>query len=164
MKQAKFIHRLTRVMESHKQRLFLYACYRLGSVAEAEDVLQDVYLRLLERQTEVEKVENLSAYIFRTLVNTCSSRAVSPRFVELSSQELSDIGSEPESFEEEAERITLLLALLPEEMREVIRLKIYGGLTFEEVGSTLGLSASTAKRRYYEGLELLRNKYNLLLI
>lgn len=162
MKQTEFIRRLTEVMESHKQRLFRYACYRTGSIAEAEDLLQDVYLRLLERQTEVEKVNNLSAYIFRSLVNACSSRTVAPHFVELSSSEVAELDSEADNFEEEVERITALVAMMPEESREVIRLKIYGGLTFDEVGAALGLSTSTAKRRYYEGLESLRNKYNLI--
>ena len=67
-----------------------------------------------------------------------------------------------DNFEEEVERIHTLVAAMPEESREVIRLKIYAGLTFDEVAETLGFSSSTAKRRYYEGLESLRKKYNLL--
>ena len=88
MKQTEFIRRLTDVMESHKQRLFRYACYRTGSVAEAEDILQDLYLRLLERQHEVEKAANLPAYIFRSLANACSSRTIAPHYVDLSSYEV----------------------------------------------------------------------------
>lgn len=161
MTRTEFINRLTDAMESHKQRLFRYACYRTGSVAEAEDILQDVYLRLLERQGDVEKVANLPAYIFRALVNACASRAVAPRYVELASPEVPEMEAEPDTFEEEAERIAALVAMMPDESREVIRLKIYAGLTFDEVAETLGVSPSTAKRRYYAGLESLRQKYNL---
>ena len=162
MKQTEFIRRLTDVMESHKQRLFRYACYRTGSVAEAQDILQDLYLRLLERHHEVEKAANLPAYIFRSLANACSSRTIAPHYVDLSSSEVALLDSDAENFEEEVERIRTLVAAMPEEFREVIRLKIYAGLTFDEVAETLGFSSSTAKRRYYEGLESLRKKYNLL--
>ena len=47
MSQKEFIRRITELMERHKQELFRYACYRVASVEDAEDILQDVYLRIL---------------------------------------------------------------------------------------------------------------------
>ena len=40
------LHRLAELMQSERDNLFRYVCYRLGSAAEAEDVIQDLYERL----------------------------------------------------------------------------------------------------------------------
>ena len=50
------------------------------------------------------------------------------------------------------------LRRLPEEQREVLALKIWGGLTFDEVASQLGLSPNTAASRYRYALEALRSE------
>lgn len=55
-----------------------------------------------------------------------------------------------------------MLSGLPETCSEVIRLRIYGSMTFDNIAEVLGVSAATAKRRYYQGLELLRLKYDVL--
>jgi RNA polymerase sigma-70 factor (ECF subfamily) len=47
---------------------------------------------------------------------------------------------------------------LPDEMREVITARIWGGLTFEEIGTICELSTATAARRYHEALTQLRHQ------
>lgn len=78
----------------------------------------------------------------------------------LTCSEASGLSEQPESFEEEAPRIAALVDVMPEHTREVVRLRIFTSMTFCDVAATLGLSATTAKRRYYEGLEYLRLKLN----
>ena len=53
---------------------------------------------------------------------------------------------------------TRLLAELPLEQREVVVARIWGGLTFEEVGQLTGCSLPTAHRRYQAGLAVLRER------
>lgn len=160
MSQKEFTRRITELMERHKQELFRYACYRVASVEDAEDILQDVYLRILERGSAVARVENLHAYTFRVLVNACNSHALSPGFMPLTCSEVSGLSEQPKSFEEEAPRIAALVDAMPEHTREVVRLRIFASMTFCDIAATLGISATTAKRRYYEGLEFLRLKLN----
>jgi RNA polymerase sigma-70 factor (ECF subfamily) len=160
MSQKEFTRRITELMEKHKQELFRYACYRVANVEDAEDILQDVYLRMLERGSEAAKVENLHAYVFRALVNACNSHALSPDFIPLTCAEVLDISEQPQSFEDEATRIAALVDAMPEHTREAVRLKIFASMTFCDIAATLGFSETTAKRRYYEGLEYLRLKLN----
>jgi RNA polymerase sigma factor (sigma-70 family) len=53
------------------------------------------------------------------------------------------------------------LAGLPEEHREVIVARVWGGLTFAQLAQTLGITDSTAQRRYEAALRLLREKMRI---
>ena len=154
---------MTETMESQKQRLFRYACYRLGNQQDAEDILQNVYLKLLESIVYRKHPENLRAYIFRSVVNACSDymkhESVASR---ISLQETLDIAEEPSNFDEETVMINRLLESMPDCLRDFVRLKIYAEMTFDEVAETMEVSSTTAKRRFYEGLEYLRAKLNMI--
>lgn len=159
MTQKEFINRLTAYMTNNRQRLFCYVCYRVGCAEDAEDILQSVYLRMLESIGNGARVDNMAAYVYRSVSNACASRCDERRFVSLDSQEVKMQCEKPaDDFAEEHTRINRLLAMLPEECREAIRLKLHASLTFEEIAETLGISPSAAKRRYYQGLDILRSK------
>ncbi|WP_289746408.1 RNA polymerase sigma factor [Paramuribaculum intestinale] len=163
MDRHKFIRQLTDYMESHKQQLFCYVCYHVGSAADAEDILHDVYLRMAEGYDGSCPVGNMPGYVYRSLFNACVSNARSVRCLSLDSPEVERLISEPSAcFEDEFLRVSIMLSGLPETCSEVIRLRIYGSMTFDNIAEVLGVSAATAKRRYYQGLELLRLKYDVL--
>lgn len=163
MDRHKFIRQLTDYMESHKQQFFRYVCYHVGSAADAEDILHDVYLRMAEGYDASCPVGNMPGYVYRSLFNACVSNARSVRCLSLDSPEVERLISEPSaSFEDEFLRVSIMLSGLPETCSEVIRLRIYGSMTFDNIAEVLGVSAATAKRRYYQGLELLRLKYDVL--
>jgi RNA polymerase sigma-70 factor (ECF subfamily) len=56
----------------------------------------------------------------------------------------------------DAAQATTALASLPIDERETIVAHLWGGLTFEQIGPLIGVSAATAHRRYVSGLESLR--------
>lgn len=159
MTQKEFINRLTAYMMHNRQHLFCYACYRVGCAADAEDILQNVYLRMLESFDLGVRVDNIAAYVYRAVANACVSHCDCRRFVSLDSPEIKTLcETPPVNLDEEYARINRLLTLLPDDCREVIRLKIHASLTFKEIADTLDISPSAAKRRYYLGLETLRLK------
>ena len=160
METNNFTERLTRLMEKHKQRLFRYACYRTGSIAEAEYILQDVYLKTLEKRSESEGIRNLEAYIVRSVINECASRFRSPEMIGLDEMSPSMAHCEPADFQEECHLINSLLRELPPDAREIVRLRIYASMTFDDIASVVMLSKTTVKRRYYAALDILRSKYH----
>lgn len=157
MLTANFIHDLTDYMEKRKQSLFRYVCYRIGNPADAEDLLQDVYLQIAGSKSGV---ENIAAYVHRALSNACSTYINRRKECEtrIDDEEALALSDEPSDFEEEYRRIDSLLSSLPPELSEVIRLKIHAQMTFDEVAQAASITVSTAKRRYYNGLEALRQK------
>lgn len=162
MKDKEYIKTLTEMMESQKQRLFKYACYRVGNEADAEDLLQNVYLSMLERRPSSATPVNLQAYIFRSLVNACYDHQKRTKTLPLPDIDTLDLSEKPTNFEEEAVFIRSLMATMPEGLQDFVRLRIYAEMTFDEVAETMGVSATTAKRRFYEGLEYLRHKYDMI--
>ncbi|MDE7346317.1 MAG: RNA polymerase sigma factor [Muribaculaceae bacterium] len=163
MNRKGYIRLLTETMESQKQRLFRYACYRLGNQQDAEDILQNVYLKLLESIEYRKHPENLRAYIFRSVVNACSDfMKRESNISKIATCDTLEIAEDPSNFEEEAVMINRLVENMPENLRDYVRLRIYAEMTFDEVAETMEVSSTTAKRRFYEGLEYLRAKLNMI--
>ena len=136
-----------------------YACYRLGNIDDAEDAVQDVFVKLHQKQSEdAAEIKNLSAYLYRTLANICVSRlreAARRPTVPIDTQP-EPIAVEAEDFEQEYRRISRLLAKIPEEQAEVIRLRYYGDKSFPEIAEILDIPLSTAKSRFQYGIEKIR--------
>lgn len=63
-----------------------------------------------------------------------------------------------ESYGQELQRISRLLALIPENQAEVIRLRIYGNNSFAEIAAIQAVPLPTVKSRFLYGLEKIRRE------
>lgn len=150
---------MERLISAERPRLLQYACYRLGGMADAEDAVQDTLASLHQRMQEKEfSISNLSAYLYRSLSNRCVTYLRENNrlhLVPLDCQtDPADIKSE--DFEQEYLRISQLLAEIPDEQAEVIRLRFYGDKTFKEIAQILDEPTTTVKSRFVYGLEKIK--------
>ena len=155
------------VFTTELQSLYRYACYRLGEREAAQDVIQELYLKLHKRK--LDEVKNLRCYLYRALSNCCTQQLRERRKVEyVDVTALRDLQADditPSNFEQEQVLIARLLAALPDEQSEVIRLHLHGECTFAEIAEILDIPLPTAKSRYRYGIEHLRKelqKQNIL--
>jgi len=144
-------------------RLFHYLVLRLGSRADAEDVLQETFLRLARSCGTLATVKNLTAYLFQI------ARHEAIRFRQRKQGEtvphsltgLAELAVEESDGDsqllENAEWAKMALLKLESDVREVIELKVYGALTLAEVGEALQIPLGTAATRYRRGVEILRS-------
>ena len=147
------------MMEAERNGLLQYACYRLGNIEDAEDAVQDVFVKMQQRLTEKrEDIKNLTAYLYRTLANLCISRQrEAKRTLTIPLDGLPDpIEPETEDFEQEFRRINQLLSEIPDEQAEVIRLRFFGDKSFPEIADILSIPLTTAKSRFAYGLEKIK--------
>ncbi len=141
--------------ESVAPGLILYGRALGLSHCEAEDVLQETFLSLMERGAPPSEPRH---YCLRSYRN----RALNFRrsFWRRLTRELeSRRWFERSADESPAERRAMAeLARLPREQREVIVLKVWHGHTFEEIAALLEISPHTAAGRYRYGLQKLRTR------
>ena len=150
---------IDRLIAVERPRLLQYACYRLGSIADAEDAVQDTLTRFHQRlQEDHFPISNLSAYLYRSLSNRCVSyqRENSRLHLVPLDCQTDPADTENEDFEQEYRRIRQLLTEIPDEQSEVIRLRYYGDKTFKEIAQILDETVTTIKSRFVYGLEKIK--------
>jgi RNA polymerase sigma-70 factor, ECF subfamily len=137
------------------RRVGHYLLVYLGSQADAEDALQETFLRLARNKRKLAKVESLAAYVFTVARNEAVrlAKRKSRRQREqplLAAEELfCDASNEHDAeLREVAETVAAALAQLSAEQREVVELKTYGQLTFQQISAVTGLPQGTAASRY----------------
>ena len=142
-----------RLYRAKASELVLYGRALGLSHAEAEDVVQETFVALMNRPEPPELPEHYCLRSFR-------NRALNYRrsFWRRLTRELeSRSWFERSTTESPAERAAMQgLANLPQEQREVIVLKIWHEHTFDEIGELLDISPNTAAGRYRYGLQKLR--------
>jgi RNA polymerase sigma-70 factor (ECF subfamily) len=143
--------------------LFRVAWTLLRSRADAEDAVQEVFLGLVRSRALLGRVEDLRAYLFAALRHTAARLAVRRRAGMLLPLDELPATAAPAKGAIDPDlsgRLDEALAALPPEQREVLTLKIDGGLTFAEVAAVLGIRPNTAASRYRYALEKMRTLLN----
>jgi len=148
---------LERIWATCADELYSLAIWRTGSRAEAEDVVQEVFVRLARSPDRLAAVRNPRAYLLRMTHNAAiDSRkkrgAHQPLDEALQLAEI-DPGTEEHV---DAQRISALLLDLSDNQREAVFLRIFVGLSFTEIGSATGVSRFTAASRYRLAIRRLR--------
>ncbi len=135
--------------------LILYGRALGLSHGEAEDVLQETFLALMQKPAPPREPEH---YCLRSFRNRALNykRSLWRRLTrELESQRWFERSPGEDPAEREAMRC---LAGLPVEQREAVVLKIWNQYTFEEIGGLLDISPHTAAGRYRYGLQKIKNQ------
>jgi len=146
-------HALCDAMERHGDTVYRLALCRLQSIADAEDVYQDVFLRLLAQDGAEWDQEHLKAWLIRTTLNRCADlHRFRLRRPVLS---LAEIPDQSRSADEAAE-LWAAVARLPEKLRTVIHLHYAEGYSTEELAVLLGVPAATVRTRLHRGRNQLR--------
>ena len=125
------------------------ALAQTGSKEDAEDVYQDVFLRLAQNTTEFSGQEHLKAWLLRVAVNRCHdvARLRSRRpAVPLDSMPFEPTDAGPLS-PDEVRALWEAVGELPESMRVVIHLYYQEGYSGKEIAGLLGLEPSTVRTR-----------------
>jgi RNA polymerase sigma-70 factor (ECF subfamily) len=143
-------------------RLHHYLTVRLQSRVDADDVLQETFVRLARTRRKLSGVENLSAYVF-TIAHNEALRLLARRSRDPLAQSTIDpkalfcpAGDDLQQ-REAAEQLAAALLRLPAEQREVVHLKTYAGLTLSEIAVVTGSPPGTVATRYRTALAKLKD-------
>ena len=144
------------IWDRYARALLAYLQSVLCSRTDAEEALQEVFVRLVRKRRHLVKARNLRAYLFQIARHEAATCAKKRRRqpVDAAPWLVAAEGIAPD--QDLADDLAKALAALPDEQRTVIILKVYQGQTFQEISETLGISQNTAASRYRYGMEKLR--------
>ena len=129
-------------------------CYAyLASVHDAEDAVQAVFMKLIDRPREFEDEGHEKAWLIACAANHCKDVLKAPRRTRRSEMP-DDVRDEKAPFETD-DTLEAVMAL-PEMYRECIYLHYYEGYKTGEIAEMLGVPPSTLRNRMSEARRLLR--------
>ena len=136
---------LCNAMETHGDTVYRLALCRLQNVADAEDVYQDVFLRLFRQEAADWDSERTRAWLLRATVNRCADihrfRLRRPALA------LEDIPDAAQSVDPRGAELWDAVARLPEKLRTAVHLYYAEGYATEEIAALLGVPPATVRTR-----------------
>jgi RNA polymerase sigma-70 factor, ECF subfamily len=145
------------LVERYHRVLFTVAVRMLGDTDEASDAAQNAFIKAYQKLRTFDRSRRFFSWIYRILVNEClNARRDHPRHEPLA-RDVAAADTPADLFEtaQRRARVQSAILALPMEYREVIVLRHFTGLSYEEIGQTLHLPAKTVKSRLYTARERL---------
>ena len=161
-----------KLVRRHERRVYNHCLRLTGSDADALDLMQEVFLGVYRSLNTFRGDSKFSTWLFRIVHNKSVDairRRRSYRFLENSpdDESASEIDQFPDeeavepyaalSLTQTNARVLRHLDRLSYEQRLIVEMKVYQGMTFEEIGQVVRVSENTSKTRYYSALKKLKN-------
>ncbi|MHC4842289.1 MAG: RNA polymerase sigma factor [Planctomycetota bacterium] len=154
---------LGRIYKKYADNLLTLAIALLNDSNTAEDVLHDVFVSFAKSADRFSIKGSLKNYLSTCVVNRARDhlrvkKRVADRQIEASNKNsLCEESSRAIICDEESQRLNQAMESLPYEQKEVIVMRIKGGLKFKEIAKHQGTSINTVQGRYRYGLNKLRS-------
>ena len=141
--------------EEEHERLFKALYFVTGDRQDAEDLMQDAFLRLWERWDDIGRIEDPTGYLFRVALNGFRMRR---RRAAMTLRKVIPVKEERDAFADAEMRadVRALLAGLTPRQRAALLLVDLLGYPSEQAGSILGVRASTVRALATQGRRALR--------
>lgn len=153
---------LERLYDEHAQALFAFLLNFTRDESYTRDVLQEVFIKLARQPDLLATARDERSFLLRLAHNAAIDlmrrRGTRDKHHEQFGAEQLSAFAPTDDPDEAAFRSELAAALgeLPADQRAVVHLKLWSGLTFEEIATTLEIPLNTAASRYRYGLDKLR--------
>ena len=152
------------LIDVFQDQLVRYAFCRLRDVCDAEDVVQEVFLKAYTRREKLRNIYPVAPYLYRMVANMCIDLLRQPRPVivqidEIRAEDMPNVRSvatERIAAAEQLKHADELLARLPGRQAEVLRLRVLDDLSLAEIAEMHGCSLATVKSRLRYGVARLR--------
>ncbi|HTB85252.1 MAG TPA: RNA polymerase sigma factor [Candidatus Sulfotelmatobacter sp.] len=154
---------LERLYDEHAQALFAFLLNLTRNEADTRDLLQEIFVKIVRDQKLLSGIREERAFLIRlahnAAVDLIRRRGTRERVKENLAEIISPFASADDPDEQVfRDELAAALAELPEEQRTVAQLKLWGGLTFEEIAAALEIPPNTAASRYRYALDKMRGR------
>ncbi len=155
---------LEQLYDDHAQALFAFLLNFTRNEADTRDLLQELFIKIARQPDLLRGIRDQRAFLIRLAhnlaIDSIRRRGTRDKNHEQLSLEMVSVFATTPDHDETEFRISLTNALseLPSEQRAVVHLKLWEGLTFEEIAAALDISQNTAGSRYRYGIDKLRER------
>ncbi len=155
------------LIKNHNREIFVYLWRMLPNTEEAEDCLQDTYIKAYKAFPRLKNHDNLRAWLYKIATNTAKTR-LKKNALELNRtiEDIDQFSSEDSPvFKEVSNRLILeevrqAIELLPHKQKTALLLKNFQHLRYPEIALTLNISEESARANVYQALKKLRKQFN----
>jgi RNA polymerase sigma-70 factor (ECF subfamily) len=160
---------LEKLVEQYQYRLVRYLVSLLGRRDGVDDLMQETWLRVLERGESYNGRSRFEPWLFRVARNIAFDAMRKRPTFSLDSNEEDVVRSSPKCSEpspytlaartQDAERLAHSLQILEPVLREALMLRFQEDLSLQEISAIVGVPVSTVASRIYRGLATLRPNF-----
>jgi RNA polymerase sigma-70 factor (ECF subfamily) len=161
---------LRRIYEKYQGDLLTVATALLNDVNTAEDIVHDFFVWFARSAEKLRLDRNLKGYLVTCVANRARdeirARKRQPSALDNVTIQSSDL-NQPEFLavsNEESQELSSAMAKLPYDQREVIMLRLQGGMMFTQIAKLQDVSVNTIRSRYRYGIDKLRTLLNTEMI
>lgn len=152
-----------KVFIPYHQKLYRIAYRIVQDAANAEDIVQDTFIKLWNKRDEMESVDNTEAFAIIILRNTCLDhlrKTKNDRYTDYDTDmpETTSLTKQIE-LQDEAEKIKYLINKLPDQQRQVMMMKHWDEYSDEEIEQATGLSAGNIRVILSRARKTIREQY-----
>jgi RNA polymerase sigma-70 factor (family 1) len=153
------------IYELYAKRLYAFCLQYTKSVADSEDIVQEVFIQLWNNRISIRQEETLQALLFimakHRLINAYRARLnnpVSEEYLNCINTLTVDDTDHKVEYSDFVRVFTKVLSKLPATQQRVIQLSRFQRMTNKEIAETLSLSEQTVKNQLSIGLKTVREK------
>jgi RNA polymerase sigma-70 factor (ECF subfamily) len=149
--------------DAYYEKLCRYAFTILRDMEEAEDAVQNVFLKIWERKETLAATVTIKSYLYRAVHNQCinqlDARAVRQKHREKETTPVPPL-QEPEVFPDELEEtIVAAINTLPQQCRLIFMMSRYQEMKYAEIAAKLGISVNTIENQISKALRILKTHF-----
>ena len=153
------------VFQSNFGYLVNYAHKFLDTREEAEEIVQDVFVKFWDKCSDLDPASSIKSYLYRSVHNTCLNQLKHQKVKDAYKQHVmhsmertTEISLEAVDPEKIRSEIVEAIDLLPPRCSEIFKLSRFDGLKYQEIADHLEISVKTVEVQMGKALKVLREK------
>jgi RNA polymerase sigma-70 factor (ECF subfamily) len=151
------------LMDAHSREIFTYLWRMLRDPQDAEDALQDTFLRAFRGFPHLKDDSNLRAWLYKIATNVAYTLLKKRNRLASRTTDLTDFNpisaSDNHKQRELLEVVLQSVERLPHKQQAALMLRHYQGFSYEEIGETLDCSPGAARANVHQAIKKLRDQF-----